>query len=99
MVWVAIADVCKIGRVLHVDDECVVRVAVDSSSLKECDVFERRRILPSDIELLLLIDLRFFELVLLRFFDAIGHIRTHHVFIKVNTNLAWIVGVVKVRWS
>ena len=97
VVRVAVADVCEIGRVLHVDDEGVVRVAVDGAGLQECDVFEGRRVLPSYIQLLLLIDLRLLELVLLRFLDAVSYVRTHHVLIKVNPNLAWIVGVVEVR--
>lgn len=99
MIWVAVADVCKIGRVLHVDDECVMCIAMDCAGLQEGDVVKRRRILPSDIELLLLINFRFLELALLRFLDAVGHIGTHHVLIKVNSNLTWVVSVVEVRWS
>lgn len=99
MIWVTVADVCEIGRVLHVDDECVVCVAVDGAGLKESDIFKGRRFLPCDIELLLLIDLRLLELILLCFLYAVGYIRTHHVLIKIDANLAWVVGVVEIRRS
>ena len=64
MVGVAIADVGEVVDILHVDDEGVSARVVDRSGLQEGDVFEGRRVLPGDVQLVLLVDLRLLQLVL-----------------------------------
>jgi hypothetical protein len=64
VVGVAIADVGEVVDILHVDDESVSARVVDRSGLQEGDIFEGRRVLPGDVQLVLLVDLRLLQLVL-----------------------------------
>ena len=96
MVGVAVANVCFVGDILQVDDESVLCLAaVNGPRLQKGDIFERGWGFPSDVQLVLLVNSCFFELVLLRFFDAVSDIRPHHVLIEVNFDLSGIVGVVE----
>lgn len=98
VVGVAVANIGFVGDVLQVDDEGVLCLAaVNGSRLQEGDIFEGGRSFPGDVQLVLLVDSCFFELILLGFFDAVCDIRPHHVLVEVNFDLSGIVGVVEAR--
>jgi hypothetical protein len=81
VVWVTIADVCQVVDILHVDDERIFGLAMNGARLKEGDILKGRSVLPGDVQLILLINLRLFQLIFLGLPNSIGDIGANDVLI------------------